>query len=128
MRTTALTATVALAAALVVAACAPTPGSTAPPQVPGGNPKDGEALIEQFGCGSCHTIPGVRGADAKVGPPLTDWSERGFIAGELSNNGPNLIRWIVDPKLVEPDTAMPELGVSEAQARDIAAYLFTLGP
>jgi cytochrome c1 len=61
-----------------------------------------------------------------VGPPLENWSRRGFIAGELPNNGANLIRWIMDPQGVEPGTAMPELGVSEEQARDIAAYLFTL--
>jgi cytochrome c2 len=112
----------------VGAACSSSPGRTPPPQVPGGNPSRGKALIEQFGCGSCHTIPGIRGADGKVGPPLVDWSERGYIAGELPNSGPNLVRWITDPKGVEPGTAMPDLGVSDAQARDIAAYLFTLGP
>jgi cytochrome c1 len=62
-----------------------------------------------------------------VGPPLNDWSERGYIAGELPNNAENLIRWIMDPQGVEPGTDMPNLGVTEEQARDIAAYLFTLG-
>jgi cytochrome c len=82
--------------------------------------------IEQYGCGSCHVIPGVRGADGTVGPPLTDFSHRGYIAGELPNNGDNLIRWIMDPQEVEPGTAMPDLDIGEATARDIAAYLFTL--
>lgn len=118
---------VALVASVMVAACASTPGRTPPPEVPGGNPSQGVATLERFGCGSCHTIPGVRGADGMVGPPLNDWSERGYIAGELPNNADNLIRWIMDPQGVEPGTAMPNLGVSEEQARDIAAYLFTLG-
>jgi cytochrome c len=117
----------ALSALVLVSACASTPRRVPPPEVPGGDPSRGVLLMERFGCGACHTIPGVRGADAKVGPPLADWSERGFIAGELSNNGANLIRWIMDPRSVEPETAMPDLGIDEQQARDIAAYLFTLG-
>ncbi len=71
-------------------------------------------------------IPDVQGADGTVGPPLIRWSERGFIAGQLPNNAENLIRWIMDPQSVEPGTAMPNLGVTPAEARDIAAYLFTL--
>ncbi len=70
-----------------------------------------------FGCGSCHTIPGVRGADAMVGPPLN---------GRLPNTPENLVHWIVTPQTVEPGTAMPNLGVSEREARDMAAYLYKL--
>jgi cytochrome c len=113
-------------AAGLVAACSSAPSSTPPPQVPGGSPQRGAEDIKHFGCGACHVIPGIRGAVGKVGPPLTDFSERGYIAGELPNNGANLIRWIMDPKGVEPGTAMPDLGVSAQQAQDIAAYLFTL--
>jgi cytochrome c1 len=51
---------------------------------------------------------------------------RGYIAGHLPNNGPNLIRWIRDPQQVDPGNAMPDLGVGDVDARDIAAYLFTL--
>lgn len=116
---------VALVTGVVAAACSSTP-SSAPAQVPGGNPRQGAVEIERFGCGSCHVIPGIRGADGLVGPPLIDWSRRGFIAGELPNNGPNLIHWIMDPRQVEPGTAMPDLGVSQSQARDIAAYLFSI--
>jgi putative membrane protein len=120
-------AAMALAVLLAVTACASTPRRTPPPEVPGGSPVRGASALERFGCGSCHTIPGIRGADALVGPPLNDWSRRGYIAGELPNNAANLIRWIMDPQAVEPGTAMPNLGVSEEQARDIAAYLFALG-
>lgn len=113
-------------AAVIAAACSSTPTRIPPPQVPGGNPQRGAALIERFGCGSCHVIPGIRGATGLVGPPLVQSSKRGFIAGELPNNGPNLIRWIMDPKDVEPGTDMPDLGVDQSSARDIAAYLFTI--
>ena len=80
----------ALAALVVVSACSSSPGRSSPPEVPGGNPSQGVTALEQFGCGSCHTIPGIRGADGEVGPPLLDWRRRGFIAGELPNSGPNL--------------------------------------
>jgi cytochrome c1 len=72
-------------------------------------------------------VPGVREANGTVGPPLIDFRDRGYIAGELPNNATNLIRWIMDPRGVEPGTDMPDLGVTDQQARDIAAYLYTLG-
>jgi len=115
-----------VAGGLLLSGCAHTPTREPPPQVPGGIPANGAADIQRFGCGSCHVIPGVAGADGTVGPPLTDFADRGYIAGELPNNGDNLIRWIMDPRGVEPGTAMPDLDVSDRQARDIAAYLFTL--
>jgi cytochrome c2 len=110
----------------LLAACSPSPTGEPPPQVPRGDPRHGAELITAYGCGACHVIPGVRGADGTVGPPLTDFSARGYIAGELPNNAGNLVKWIMDPREVEPGTAMPDLGVSASQARDIAAYLFTL--
>jgi cytochrome c len=122
-----LTAAIGVVVSLVVASCASTPSREPPPQVPGGDPRRGAAAIERNGCGSCHVIPGIRGAAGTVGPPLTDFADRGYIAGELPNNGDNLIRWIIDPRVVEPGTDMPSLDIGEAEARDIAAYLFTLG-
>lgn len=92
-----------------------------------GRPVRGEELIERYGCGSCHVIPGVDWARGKTGPPLTRWSERHFIAGTLLNTPANLVGWIVDPQAVEPGTAMPDLGVAPEEALHIAAYLFTLG-
>jgi cytochrome c len=94
--------------------------------VPGGDPERGAAVLAQYGCGSCHVIPGVAGARGKTGPPLTDFADRSFIAGAVPNNANNLIRWIRDPQVIEPGTAMPTLGVQETQARDIAAYLYRL--
>jgi cytochrome c1 len=89
-------------------------------------PERGRAAIDAFGCGSCHMIPGVQGAVGLVGPPLTAWSRRTVIAGELPNTPQNLVRWIMRPQSIEPGTAMPNLGVGDADARAIAAYLATL--
>ncbi|MEU5789775.1 c-type cytochrome [Micromonospora purpureochromogenes] len=110
---------------VAVTACA----STTPPPPPEsrtGRPDRGAELIAQYGCGSCHTIPGVNRADGLVGPPLTRFGARSYIAGQLPNNADNLQRWIADPQAVEPGTAMPNLGVTAIDAQDIAAYLYTL--
>lgn len=96
------------------------------PSVQGGNPAHGPAVIEAYGCGSCHTIPGVRNARGLVGPPLLWWSRRTFIAGEVPNTPENLVHWIRSPQAIEAHTAMPTLGLSDQEARDVAAYLYTL--
>ena len=116
-------------ATLLVAALTSCKGGRAEPemiQVPGGDASRGAEVIGAFGCGACHTIPGVDGASGAVGPPLSFWSRRSYIAGKLPNTPDNLIRWVSDPHAIEPGTAMPDVGVSEQQARDVAAYLYTL--
>lgn len=98
-----------------------------PQQVGDGYPEFGRDLLADYGCVSCHRVPGVRApGDAWVGPPLDHWSRRSYIAGALVNSQDNLVRWIVDPQGVEPGTAMPDVGVTEEDARNIAAYLMTL--
>ena len=91
-----------------------------------GNPMHGKELILGYGCGGCHVIPGVHAARGMVGPPLLYFSQRTMIAGELPNTPANLVRWIENPKAVEPHTAMPDLGLTEDQAYDVAAYLYTV--
>ena len=91
-----------------------------------GNPNRGQHLIRARNCGSCHTIPGVRGADGAVGPPLNFFSRRIYIAGEVPNTPANLVRWVMDPQSIEPKTAMPAVGLTERDAHDVAAYLYTL--
>jgi cytochrome c1 len=115
----------ALLAAPVLAGCTST-GTQPSAVIPGASLESGKVSITHYGCGSCHTIPGVRGADALVGPPLTKFGRRSFIAGQLSNTPDNLVRWITDPKGVEPGTDMPNLGVTGEEARNIAAYLESL--
>jgi cytochrome c len=90
----------------------------------GGRPDSGAAAIARYGCGSCHVIPGIPVGRGMVGPPLTDFARRAFIAGQVVNAPGNLIAWIQRPDSVEPGTAMPPLGVTRQEARDIAAYLY----
>jgi cytochrome c len=97
-----------------------------PRQVAGGSPAEGRAALRNYGCGACHTIPGVRGADGKSAPPLTAFAERAFVAGVIGNSSESLVAWIMDPTAINPMTAMPNLGVPEVQARHMAAYLYTL--
>lgn len=92
----------------------------------GGDPSRGRALVRAHGCGTCHEVPGVPGASGTVGPPLQGIARRSFLAGRLTNTPANLIRWIRTPREVDPRTAMPDLGLTEADAKDIAAYLETL--
>lgn len=88
------------------------------------NPGRGRVALEIHGCGSCHVIPGVRDAVGRVGPRLEGIGEQIYIAGVLTNTPENMIRWIRDPQEISPQTAMPDLGISEEDARDMAAYLY----
>jgi cytochrome c len=125
-RTRYLVATfVAIAAA---AACSDAGGAEAraAAQLTGGDPARGRVLMRTYGCQTCHTVPGVSGADGTVGPPLTGIASRNYIGGVLVNAPENMVRWIQDPKSVDPLTAMPNVGVTPSDARHIAAYLYTL--
>lgn len=116
----------ALAAVVAVGACSQ-PGTELPAAESDlGSPDRGRALINDYGCSSCHVVPGVEQANGLVGPPLTSFGRRSYIAGSLPNTAENLEYWIRNPQDVEPGTAMPDLGVTRVDARDIAAYLLTL--
>jgi len=91
-----------------------------------GDAHRGKDLIRNYGCGACHTIPGIYSARGMVGPPLLSFGRRTLIAGQLPNSPENLVRWIREPQQVSPATAMPDLGLSSEQAHDIASYLYTL--
>lgn len=86
----------------------------------------GANLIQHYGCGSCHMIPGINGADGLVGPPLTHWGRRSYIAGMMPNNPDNLTFWVQHPQKVVPGVDMPEMGIDDQEARAIAAYLDTI--
>jgi mono/diheme cytochrome c family protein len=88
--------------------------------------ESGKTVLLQYSCHACHRIEGVVGPDVYVGPPLVDWSRRKYIAGVVPNTPANLVRWIVDPHAISPDTLMPDLGVSQAHARAMADYLFSI--
>ena len=97
----------------------------APPAL-GGNPQNGKLLLRQFACGACHEIPGVAAARGKVGPPLAGVASRVYLAGVRPNTPQHMASFIRAPHQVDPRTAMPDLGVGEAHARDMVAYLYTL--
>lgn len=105
---------------LVLAACGE------PQSAPSGDPERGRLLLRQFGCGDCHTIPGVAAAKGTVGPPLAEIASRVYLGGVLANTPENMARFIRAPQEVAPRTVMPDLQVGEAHARDMVAYLYTL--
>jgi putative membrane protein len=116
------------AAALLalVAAAAACGDARADAIVPGGDAARGADVIRARDCGTCHRIPGIRGADGLVAAPLTLMARRMYIAGRVPNEPEAMVRWILSPQEIDPRTAMPDFGLTEQQARDVAAYLYTL--
>lgn len=115
----------ALSVALALVGC----DAAEPPahqRILGGDPERGRAAVASIGCGACHRIPRVAGARGTVGPPLTAFGERALIGGVLPNRPDILVRWVRDAPALAPDTGMPNLPLSEAEARDVAAFLYTL--
>jgi mono/diheme cytochrome c family protein len=100
--------------------------TTADAAVDSGDPRRGKMAIRQYACTTCHLVPGIVGPHAPVGPPLERIATREYIAGMLPNTAENMLRWLKRPQEVNPRTAMPDLGVTERDARDMAAYLYTL--
>ena len=107
--------------ALIVSAC-----SDVEPPHASGDAQNGRLLLRQFGCGACHRIPGVATAEGTIGPPLDAVARRVYLAGRLPNTPQNMVRWIRAPHSVDPSTTMPDLQVTQAHARDMTAYLYTL--
>ncbi|GGC64598.1 cytochrome c [Siccirubricoccus deserti] len=93
--------------------------------ITGGDPARAPALLRRYGCAGCHTIPGVPGADGKVAAPLAGLRARVYIGGVVPNTAENLVVWLLDPRALSPRTAMPATGITEAEARDVAAYLYS---
>jgi len=114
----------AIVVAFLVVGC--TAPMTRSQQVGAGEPEIGRRLLSERGCVGCHVVPGVAATPAYVGPPLDHWGRRSYIAGALPNNQENLVRWITSPQEVEPGTAMPDVGINEQEATNIAAYLLSL--
>lgn len=113
-------------ACLACLACLAACGSGESRPALGGDPANGRLLIRQFGCGKCHEVPGVADARGNQGPSLERIARRVYLAGRLPNRPENMVHWIRNPQGVDPATLMPDLQVSEAHARDIVAYLYTL--
>jgi cytochrome c len=90
----------------------------------GGEPSRAPDIIRRYGCAGCHTIPGIPGGDGQVGGPLTDIKHRVYVGGVVPNSPDNLVQWIVSPQTFSPRSAMPATGISEADARHVASYLY----
>lgn len=116
----------ALVSSTLAAACSSGPARPKWADV-GGDPRRGEVLVVRYSCGACHLMPGVPNANGLVGPPLGGFASRTMIAGVLPNTPPNLVLWLRDPQAITPGNAMPDVGLSDGQARDIAAYLYAKG-
>ena len=115
------------AAVLVLSAAVACRAPQAPrEETSGGDPERGRQLMAVYGCGSCHTIPNVPGANTVVGPPLWGMGDRAYIGGVLPNTEEGMIRWLINPQTAATRTAMPNLYVTEEDARHMTAFLFTL--
>lgn len=112
----------ALLVALSIAGCS----KAQPVRVAGGDPERGRAAIARYGCVACHIVPGIGNPGSNVGPTLDGIARRTYIGGVLANTPENMVRWLRDPPAVDPRTAMPDMGIGEGEAKDIAAYLYTL--
>ncbi len=113
-------AAILAAAAAVLGACGEEEGP-----VPNARAERGRALIEQHGCGTCHVIGGVDGANGRIGPPLTNFKDNRMVAGQLQNTPENVVRFILEPRRFDPQTAMPDVGLTPEQAMAVAEYLYT---
>lgn len=116
-----IASTVALVVALAGCGAEPQERSYA-----GGRAETGAELIRHYGCGSCHHIPGIASADGNVGPPLDGIAARAYLGGVVPNHFETMVKWLLGPRQFDPLSAMPDVGLDEQQARDIAAYLYTM--
>jgi cytochrome c1 len=112
--------------AAIFSACGRGEALTISRESSGGRAGRAPKLLRDYGCTACHTIPAVRGANADVGPPLSRIGRRSYLAGRIQNTPENMYRWIRNPESVDERSAMPNTGVSDRDARDIVAYLYTL--
>jgi len=92
----------------------------------GGSSQAGREIVQALGCGACHRIPGIANARGEVGPNLAGFARRSYIAGRLPNTPANLEAWLRNPPAIDPDTAMPAMGMDAAQIRDVASFLHQL--
>lgn len=108
---------------VLLSACTKPEGYT---PVVDGDPERGRAALREYECNACHVIPGVAGPQSLVGPSLDAFARRVYVAGKFPNTPDYLVPWIIDAPSMAPQTAMPAMSMQESQARDIAAYLYSL--
>jgi cytochrome c1 len=116
-----------LTVTVIAAGCVAASGCGSGPDRSGASARfdQAKALISN-NCGACHAVPGVNGANGRVGPPLAGIGSRQILAGHFANTPNNMVSWIEHPQHLLPGDAMPEMGLSHEQAQAIASYLYTL--
>ncbi len=95
-------------------------------RVAGGDPERGRLLVQQYQCAACHFIPEVQGPNGDAGPSLQSMGRMSYIAGSIPNQPENMIRFLQNPPAVKPGTLMPALGISNDEARHMAAFMYSL--
>ena len=98
---------------------------TAPPPEPDGPAGEGKAIYARSACVGCHTVRGV--SAGRLGPDLTHFASRAlFGAGMWPTTADNVVAWLKDPPALKPGSRMPNLHLTDAEARALAAYLTSL--
>jgi len=101
-------------------------GQTDTRHVRGGDADTGKRLMTQYQCTTCHVIPQVPGPNGDAGPSLEKVGRLSYIAGGIPNQPDRMVAWLLDPPALKPGTRMPSMGLTEQEARHMAAYLYTL--
>lgn len=86
----------------------------------------GRQAAVDLGCGACHTMPGIGWPQGRAGPSLDGFAARAMIAGRLPSRPDVLAAYLRDPQALVPGTAMPAVPMTQGQADDMAAWLYTL--
>jgi len=118
-----LSASALLCCAALASGCA---RDEPPSRVVGGDPERGRLLVQQYQCAACHFIPEVQGAGGDAGPSLEYMGRLSYIAGSIPNQPENMIRFLQNPPAVKPGILMPALGITDDEARHMAAFMYTL--
>ena len=119
-----MTVSLVLASTVVLTGCIDK--ADLPRPIVQGDAERGLAIIDEVGCASCHKIPGVAWPEGRAAGDLTGFGARPLIAGRLPNQPDVLVRWLIDAPSLDPGTGMPPMPLDQAQARDVAAYLYEL--
>ncbi|MDX2191999.1 MAG: cytochrome c oxidase subunit II [Gemmatimonadales bacterium] len=97
-------------------------GAQAPGVAPDPLLAEGEKLFTNKGCIGCHSLNAAK--PVGIGPNLAGIGSRTYLAaGWLENTDANLARWIREPQAVKEGVLMPNLGVTEPEAKALVAYL-----
>ena len=87
-----------------------------------GDAKSGEQIVKSIGCQGCHVVG--EGSREAAGPRRTFGQPLENIGAKTTYEW--VFNWVRDPKHYNPNTYMPNLRLSDAQAADVATYLMTL--